>query len=183
MNPNPTRHLLGLAALALASAPALGFASQAFPEDIKDELALSSKPDCTLCHRNNNGGNDTVKKPFGVELMQLGAQGKSRGTLLGALRTYDRERYSVDGDTAPDVQELREGSNPNEPDAVGEGGAAGVVPPGFDELPLPQTGCAVHRRSESTARRSGNDVLAPLVLGLALAIAYAVARRQRRPAV
>jgi len=180
---NLTKRILGLALLALASAPADVLASQSYAQEIKDELALSSKPDCTICHRNNSGGNDTVKKPFGIELMQLGAQGKSPGSMLGALRVYDRERYSVDGDTAPDVQELRDGSNPNEADAEGEGGAAGVLPPGFGELPFPQTGCAVHRRSESTARRSDGEMLAPLLLGSLLTIAYAFARRQRRSAV
>jgi hypothetical protein len=183
MNPKRTKRAFELVFFAVASVPAPAFASLSYPQEIKDQLSLAHLPQCTLCHKSNSGGKGTVTKPFGVEIRQLGAEGKSPGSMVGALGQYDRLRYSVDGDFAPDVQELRDGTDPNEPDVEGEGGAGGVVPPSIDDLPTPQTGCSVRRPSESNTQQDDGEMLGALALASSWFAGVFLVRRARRRAL
>jgi hypothetical protein len=119
--------------------PATARASTTFPEALRKKLELDAivgpEPGCQLCHSSDAGGLKTAVKPFGRAVGAAGAVGASIPSLLAALDTLDDERTDSDHDGAPDIDELRAGSNPN----VGADGSFA------DEVPLPETGCAVAR--------------------------------------
>src|SRR5678815_5828549 len=91
-------------------------ANPKYPAIVYNELGLDVAPACTLCHRDNLGGVGTVEKPFGLTSMSLGLNGKN-GTdeLPGILdeMAADPVTYDSDGDGAGDIEELKDGTDPN----------------------------------------------------------------------
>jgi MYXO-CTERM domain-containing protein len=148
---------LGLASL-LAAAPAV--ASQSFPGAIQEHLIATGQappcpPTCTLCHQSPAGGADTVRQTGFTENLRvqsafawnqrmrmppaqlLSGDPTTVGPAIDALEKLDCQSLpgkvcDSDGDGAPDVQELREGTNPDGPGALGEcpqyGCGASVAP-------------------------------------------------------
>ncbi len=184
------QHWLGLT-LATSVLLASGnlWASMAFPEAIQKELGLAEvpppAPGCRICHRDDNGMLKTVTKPFGQRMMQEGATATSVPKMLDALRAVDAMGFDSDGDTIPDVEELRLGTNPNAKNAIpqepGAGGAPEMPPPEEEEpvdtIPLPETGCAVAPASSARTPFVG---VAPYALALVLCSLRRVVRRRRR---
>lgn len=187
-------HRFGLAAatgLLLVSSNL--WASMAFPEAIQKELGLADvpppAPGCRICHRDDNGMLKTVTKPFGQAMMKAGATATSVPKMLDALRSLDARGIDSDADTIPDVEELREGTDPNAktalampPGAGGAGGAAAEVPPAEEEevvssIPLPETGCAVAGGSNVHTTPAS---VALFALGVVLGVRRRGLRRRRR---
>jgi hypothetical protein len=152
-------------ALVLVAGPVT--ASEAFPPVVKAELRLKAAPDCTLCHRDDQGGVHTVTKPFGLTMLGLGVTGGNVGSLEAALRTDEADATDSDGDGVPDVDELRNGTDPNVPQAT-DGGTIALP----KQPPLPETGCSVSTpvdRTQGLPFASGVIALGALVLRRRLA--------------
>ena len=105
-----SRALVLLGTFALA-APAL--ASQEFPPHIDDTLTLGYEPVCTICHATLTGGFGTVVQPFGQAMQSRGLVAGDLTALENALAALEAEGSDVDGDGVGDIQELRNGSDPN----------------------------------------------------------------------
>jgi hypothetical protein len=154
-----------LRTLALASAVALvaraSHASQDYPSVIADKLMVPA-PDCTLCHRDNNGGTGTVVTQFGLSMMAFGAMGKNPASLEQALDADSASGCDSDGDGLPDIPELMAGTDPSD----GPGGTCGA--------PGPKHGCGATIGRRETGRQFG----ASLTLFAAALLAYGARRRQ-----
>lgn len=166
--------LLGCALLCGARSSS---ASPNYAPELKKLLALTAEPSCEVCHKDQYGGDRTIDKAFGKALQRSGAAGDNDlASLRAAVARSEREQQDSDGDGVADLDELRDGSNPNRSDreplpppvggsgsggatagAAGAGGAPpepeGGAPPAEpspprdpvipNELPSPQTGCAL----------------------------------------
>lgn len=158
------KNALMAGAVALVSLPGAAAASVDFPAAVKAyydiETLPAPPPSCTLCHRDDVGGADTVTRPFGRTLLRLGAQSNSVPSLDGALQQVAETGADSDGDGVGDVEELRTGGDPN----VGTGDEGDPLA----AIPLPQTGCAF------APTRSVAGTLALLAL-----VAVGLGRRRR----
>ncbi|MBK7582947.1 MAG: hypothetical protein IPI67_22475 [Myxococcales bacterium] len=108
----------GLALAVGIVAPSVAQASPTFPPELQADLDMPCAPPCTLCHRDSNGGVGTAVQPFGAAIKNAGLTLKSPEKLPKALARLEAESADSDGDGVTDVDELREGRNPNTP---GEG--------------------------------------------------------------
>lgn len=122
----------------LAGAP-VAHASLPFPSEIADHLGGDTPvPPCTICHSNDLGGLGTVVQPFGVKMMERGLVAQNVASLRLALDALEAEGSDVDGDGVPDIQELRNGTNPNPEGGLGdppEYGCIGNVAPTRSAFP------------------------------------------------
>ena len=85
-----------------------------FPAEIQKHLALSYTPPCTLCHDNPNGGIGTATTKFAVSMKAAGLSATSSlADLDKALDTLAANNTDSNGDGIPDIQELKEGIDPN----------------------------------------------------------------------
>lgn len=134
-------------------------ASPPFPDVVREELALSSAPVCTLCHDNPNGGLGTATTPFAAYLRSRGLRAGDTASLRSALAAATAERHDSDGDGVPDVEQLKAGRDPN---------------PSVSNVAPPEFGCGA-RVAPSTIPSSGNAVLLAAV-GIGV-----VGLRRRRP--
>jgi hypothetical protein len=109
---------------ALWSLPAGATAS--YPATIQSSLALSARPECTVCHTTSRGGPGTAKTAFAGTLKGLGLRGRGdRASLQAALQELMLSDPDTDGDGVTDVEELRLDRSPNEWDSPPGGGAGG----------------------------------------------------------
>lgn len=106
----------------VVSAPAR--ASEVFPPEIQQELELEAEPSCTICHATTAGGLKTVVKPLGIKLQSRGLLYRNLPSLRIALSALEAEGSDVDGDGVSDIDELRDGTDPN----VSSSGKAPLVP-------------------------------------------------------
>ncbi|HMJ16107.1 MAG TPA: hypothetical protein VK524_32050 [Polyangiaceae bacterium] len=150
------RHALASCLLSLLGA-GVAQASEIFPEELRTHLQLPALPACTLCHASDAGGIDTVITPFGISLLGFGVVALNPSSLRAALDAAETEGVDSDFDDTPDIEELRQGTDPND----------GV------DLPTPMTGCAFRSRP-----RSGFVSLLAAVLYALLV--YGSRRRARR---
>ncbi|WP_394839230.1 hypothetical protein LVJ94_20285 [Pendulispora rubella] len=103
-----------------------------FPGAIQRDLSLNAPPPCTTCHNNPAGGTGTVTQPFGMKMIARGLVPGDETTLQRALGALDAENSDVDGDGVKDIQELRNGTDPNgstETPSYGCGGSISPVNP------------------------------------------------------
>jgi hypothetical protein len=135
-------------------------ASEVFPPEIRQVLELEAEPSCTICHATNSGGLKTVVKPFGIKMQSRGLLYKNLPSLRIALAALEAEGSDVDGDGAPDIDELRDGTDPN----VSSSGEAPLVP---------DYGCSLG----PNRHRKGVD-WAALSLGLLGALAWMRGRKR-----
>jgi len=152
-------------AVALGSWASSARASTSYPPHLRSVIGLSYTPDCTLCHTSDLGGDGTAVKPFGVTILRLGALGNDNlASLTTALEAAGRDRIDSDEDETGDIDELRQGSDPNR-------GVNREAPP------TPMTGCAISAVacSNVASERDTRGWRALLVASLAFA-----ARRRRR---
>jgi MYXO-CTERM domain-containing protein len=147
-----------LAHFACAAWTGIASASPSFPGRLQEELDMPCAPQCTLCHRDTNGGQGTAVQPFGEAMKNAGLRLKQPDLIPVALNKLAEGGYDSDGDGVTDVNELKEGRNPNQP---GEG------------VLCPTYGCTA-----GGSTKPPRTPLAALIAGLALAIV----RRKRRKA-
>lgn len=145
-----------LATVAMLLAPREALATPAFPGVIARELELAAPPACDLCHAGGVTRRGTVTTPFGTTMRSRGLVAYDERSLATALKAISAENKDSDEDGTPDVQELKEGLNPNL--ATGE------------DFPPPEYGCAVR-----SSRDSRSGAFALVLIGLC-----AGARRRSR---
>lgn len=88
-------------------------ASPSFPPEMDAHLSLGYEPVCTICHQTLTGGLGTVVQPFGVKMQSRGLVAANLETLRTALNALEAEGSDVDEDGIGDIQELRDGTDPN----------------------------------------------------------------------
>ena len=105
--------------LVLTLAPR-AFASEPYPEIIRDQLMLTAPPVCTICHATIVGGLMTVNKPFGRTLQQkYGVRFQDVQGLRTAIMRMQETGDDSDGDGISDTAELQQGTDPNVPQGGG----------------------------------------------------------------
>jgi hypothetical protein len=109
----------------------------------------------------------TATKPFGQTMFKAGTAGGNPPSMLAALAKVEADGTDSDFDGTPDVTELRAGEDPNVP-------AEGAMITPHEEIPLPQTGCAL----ASPCRQSPFEGAAPWLVALLLW----QLRQKRKPA-
>jgi hypothetical protein len=157
-------------------------ASKTFPGALEEALGMECPPACTICHRDETGGRNTVIKRFGIAMMvtgELSAGETDRipaalAAIQGPLCSYTFDDWDegigeegpcdADGDGVSDVDELRQKRDPN------------VLGPN-DELRCgPDFGCGAR-----VEPRSQPDYVAILAAALTvLGLAIGARRRKRR---
>lgn len=137
-------------------------ASPTYPGELQALLDMPCVPQCTLCHRDNNGGRGTVVTPFGQAMRQAGLVYKRPDLIQPALDKLQQEGVDSDGDGVGDVDELRQGRNPNQP---GEG------------VLCVKYGCGASVAPDANA---GIENVAAVALALCFAIFMAGRTRQRK---
>lgn len=130
------RNALGalLAGLTLLAVPSTASASLPYTITVQDYLHLRADPGCTLCHEDDKGGEGTATKPFGEAVQAFGAIGDDIGSLSFALEEMEYYGVDDDGDGVDDLDELRQGTDPNDgmdpppvlPPPTGAGGDQGT---------------------------------------------------------
>jgi hypothetical protein len=105
-----------LLCLALSCVTTLTLASPEYPGLLQDELDMPCAPQCTVCHRDTNGGTGTAITPFAVTMREEGLRGGNQpARMRTALDGLTMGGYDSDGDGRSDIEELRDGANPNQP--------------------------------------------------------------------
>lgn len=115
------------------------WATDNFPAVIQAKYGLAAPPDCSLCHVNGIVGAGTVNTPFGRSMRMEGLLPSDEATLQTALDALEASSKDSDGDTLPDIAELKGGTNPNVKDTVGVDG--GVTQEPVKMLPPVRFGC------------------------------------------
>lgn len=124
-------------------------ATPEFPDVVAEHLGLASPPDCTLCH-NGPQARGTVTTPFGVSMRSRGAQAYDNDSVRTALDALEAEKRDSDGDGVPDIEELKNGGNPN----------------GAGKLIKPEYGCAVRTSRPDGPWKAGGPLALLLLLRL-----------------
>ena len=106
------RAILILAAGLLLALPRVAYADPTYPAEIQAHLGLTYTPPCTLCHATSSGGIGTVKKPFGEAMLAAGLT-TDIATLDPALDALAAAGTDTDGAGISDIQQLKEGIDPN----------------------------------------------------------------------
>lgn len=141
------------------------FATANFLTETKDYLALANFPACTLCHASNAGGSGTVTTAFGRAILAEGAIANDTTRLRAAFDAIVSKNIDVNGNGTNDVQDLKDGLDPNVPVGGGDGGVAPAP------APMVRYGCG------ASVVQSPADLAGVGVLGAALLFAL---RRRRR---
>jgi hypothetical protein len=145
----------------------LAVASPTFPPAIQDHLELACEPDCTNCHTRPEGGLGTARQPFGLAMQQGGLSAGRPEKIPAALDHLDGIGSDVDSDGTPDIEELKNGTNPN---------AANEPLKCFEDASNSDDGgCRM-----ATARTSRDPTTALLGLGAIGAAAVFFATRRRK---
>jgi hypothetical protein len=116
------RSAMAIGAMLAVLAPSTAIASRRFPQQIATDLGLSYQPACSLCHSKGNTGPGTVATPVGLSLMARGLQSGGRASVSASLSALDHDRTDSDGDGIADVDELRNGTDPNSPEPASVAG-------------------------------------------------------------
>lgn len=153
--------IMGLVLLASLFSSSAAHASPIFPATMMDELDLDHVPECILCHTSAVGGFGTAQKPFAIYLLSRGLRAADSDSLSNSLLAAEGEQSDVDDDGVTDLDELRDGEDPNSV-------ASSVAPPSY--------GCALALGPASVSA-STNDLTSLLAWVL---VALTGWRRQRR---
>ncbi len=154
----------GLLCAILGLAAPSAFATGNFPGAIQNDLQLSSTPPCSYCHVGDPGPG-TVRKPFGQAMRAHGLVPGDETSLRAALEQLQSNSIDSDGDGVPDIEELKEGTDPNE-------AANGIEPVSY--------GCM-----QTRTPRVGSGLLPwtpwTVLLAMAAVVLSLVRRRQAAP--
>ncbi|HVO29429.1 MAG TPA: thrombospondin type 3 repeat-containing protein [bacterium] len=126
-----------LVALAALCAPLAAQATPNFPPEIQAHLALGNQPPCSLCHLNGVTGLGTVTTPFGVSMRAAGLVQNDITSLDTALDTLQANNTDSDGDGTSDIQELKNGTDPNTANGSGPSTLTPVYGCGGGDLVYP----------------------------------------------
>lgn len=105
------RIFLYFATILLLLWPGVARAEPTYPAEIQAHLGLNYTPPCTLCHATNAGGGSVVT-PFANAMVAAGLT-TDINTLDPALDALDKAGVDSSGDGIPDIQQLKEGLDPN----------------------------------------------------------------------
>jgi hypothetical protein len=151
--------LVALAALAGALVTSLAArATPTFPATIESDLGLAAAPPCSLCHVGPTT-RASVGTPFAEALLARGVRGFDEKSLGAALAQLEAEKVDSDGDGAPDIAELRAGTDPNV-SSLG-GGDAGTGAP-----ETPRYGCGAQIAPARATRTAEAALVLAVVAGL-----------------
>ena len=156
-------------ALAAVLSAASAVASPSYPGLLQTELGLEQPPPCTVCHATDSGGFGTVTKPFGQALQGFGLRGATPSSLSPAVKASESAHWDSDGDGVSDIDELLDGTDPN--DGPGRTTTTSSV-----VIPQPENGCSL---TELGTARSELGRTSLGLLGLALLVARRRCRRGR----
>ncbi|MFT3774308.1 MAG: hypothetical protein QM820_53785 [Minicystis sp.] len=169
-------------ALLVAAAPGVALATPTFPSSIQTDLSLSYTPPCTICHDTTAGGTGTVHRAFGTAMQGRGLVSGDTDSLKNALTALEAEKTDSDCDGTGDVQQLRDGRDPNtgeyidgsgKPTPEVDGGCAGSDA-GTDDN-VPHYGCGAQLAADPLPETS-----LPIAATMATVIGLALSRRRRR---
>lgn len=85
-------------------------ASSNYPTEIEKQLGLSYTPNCAICHANGITGYGTVTTAFGMEM-------RARGLVCCNVASLDSALAALEGENSPYITDLKEGLDPNNPNA------------------------------------------------------------------
>jgi hypothetical protein len=134
-----------------------------FPEEIRTHLGLGYVPPCSLCHATATGGGP-MAKGFGIAMQQRGLSMADLTSVGRALDRLEADALDANQNGASDIQDLRDGIDPNQPGHVLLAG------------PTPEYGCRIARRTHE-AQGAAIPLWFGIVFGLWLV------RRRGRPAL
>jgi hypothetical protein len=144
--------LAGSLVAVVSFAPRTAGATAGFPAEIRFDLNAPSVPGCTLCHATTAGGG-SVTQPFGQAMIARGLRPGDSASLTTAMQALEAEGTDSDGDGLGDIEELRQGLDPNNPND------AGTTPPVY--------GCGAE------VVRHPPSAWGSVILGLGLAFTWA----------
>jgi len=170
--------------LLAAAAPGVASATAIFPGAIQTDLSLGYTPPCTICHQTDTGGTGTVVQLFGKAMKQNGLLDADTTSLQSALTALEAAGTDSDCDGVPDVQQLKDGRDPNtgeyidgsgkpKPAPVSDAGCASSSSGGPSD---PAFGCGAH------AQVAAGDAPTAWQTAAALAVALGLALSRRRRA-
>ncbi len=171
------RHHPLLVVCAVFFAPGLAHATPNFPPAIQSHLSLAAAPDCSICHTDGDqGGKGTANTPFALNMKSRGLTEFDVDSLNAALDKMAADHVDSAGDCLDDIDELKAGHDPNQPDPPGSCADAGVDasaprPPVTAPPETPTYGCV----GRVAPRNSDDDSF----VVFALAAVVALARRRR----
>lgn len=174
------RSPLVLASISIALlTPAVASATSSFPGAVEAHLSLTYTPPCTICHTTLSGGTGTVTKDFGKSMRQNGLVSGSTDSVNAGLDALDGANVDSDCDDVNDVQQLKEGREPNTGEFIdGSGNAkpdnAGCAP-GTGGSVDPAYGCGAQLANGSVTGSPWGAVAA-----LATILGLGASRRRRR---
>jgi hypothetical protein len=146
-------------AVAASAVSSYGQAKNQFPSEIRKDIpGMTRQPQCNLCHLDDKTGGGTVVTPFGWSMKARGLTG-STNTVAPAIAQMIKDGVDSDGDGVTDIEELKNGTDPNSAadvylDETKPGYGCGGTPPvgrgmagwGFVVLALGGAGSALRRR-------------------------------------
>jgi hypothetical protein len=170
-------------ALLVGMTPGLASAFNTFPPWIQTQLDLGyTLTYCQICHNNPLGGIGTVTMPFGVAMKTEGnlVFSSTQAEVDAALADVAKNMIDSDCNGIPDIQQLKDGRNPNPPgqyiddsgrptpDDEPDGGCAGTGAPPPPNPVLYGCGAQLAPAAPSWEGASAAGLVA--VLGLARAL-------------
>lgn len=161
---------------AIALAPRIAAANPLFPSAVQAHLGLPYLPPCTICHPNDLGGLGTAVKPFAIAMKGQGLTDPDPSTVGPALDALDAMMTDSDCNGIPDVEQLKDGRDPNAPGDYIDG--SGKTAP-------PETGCSssittAYGCGAQLAPAAPSDGAAPLIAALVTVLGAALTRGRPR---
>lgn len=141
-------------------------AHNTYPQQLADLLNMPCVPQCTICHRDNLGGFNSIVEPFGIAMQKAGLT-FFPPTLEPAVKQLEAEMVDSDGDGVGDILELSAGADPN-----------GMID--LCAIQTPRYGCGAHIARSPTSNHAG-EIAALFVASVLCASARRRVRRHPNP--
>lgn len=101
-------------ALLVLATPRFAAAIPDFPGELQERAEMPCAPQCTLCHRDNNGGIGTLQGAFIETLDEAQVLDiDDPASVQAAVDFLASNAIDSDGDGALDLDELKDGQNPS----------------------------------------------------------------------